>query len=117
MLIAGIGPMRFVFAGAWHGVLQAQPTTPLGRFEGVDVSATGDGELCVLVVDHRRDPQRPARVEVWLPAGPHEGVRALVVAADAARVCAPEPPLSIGEFVARAERARAWPPVPAVGPF
>lgn len=114
MLTAAIGPMRFAFAGAWHGVLERQPATPLGRFDGVDVSAVRVGELYVLVVDHRRDPDRPARVEVWLPAEPHEGVRALVVAAEAARVSAPGPALTLGEYVDRAERPRAAQRTPAV---
>jgi len=103
MLAAAVGPMRFVLVGATYGRLPRLTGPPLGVFDGVELASVCERGACYLVADHRRGPARPARIVAWRPDGPHEGIRALIVVAEAARAPAAAPLRTIWEAVVAAE--------------
>lgn len=85
MITARLGPLDFVLhgvttlAGPWR-----VPTRPL--METVDgLVSVATEESGYLVLDHRSGAEghRGIRVEFWRPVTPGEGVRGLVVMADA----------------------------------
>ena len=84
-LESAVGALTLRLESVEHRVFPALEAAPVGTLpDGTEVARIErDGEL-FLVVDHRRDPARPARVELWRPlVTPEEPIAGLYALCEA----------------------------------
>jgi hypothetical protein len=86
-LTTRLGPLAFRLAEVRNGVLNLEGVTPVSLLDdGTALARWIADDATYLVVDYRRYPETPARIEVWECTGEHPEaeLRGLLALCDAA---------------------------------
>lgn len=86
-LTTRIGPLAFRLAQVRNGTLDLEGAQPVSLLEdGATLARWNDDAGTYLVVDYRRQPEMPARIEIWECIGeqPETDLHGLLALCDAA---------------------------------